>query len=44
MGACVSEAMCWADAAGAVRTDDHEPCSELCRQLSYTALLPRPLE
>ncbi len=43
-GACVSEAMCWADAAGAVRAADHEPCSVLCRQLSHTALLLRPLE
>jgi hypothetical protein len=43
-GACISEAMCWADAAGALRAADHEPCSVLCRQLSHTALLPRPLE
>ncbi len=36
--------MCWADAAGAVRAADHEPCSVLCRQLSYTALLLQLLE
>jgi hypothetical protein len=43
-GACVSKAMCWADASGSVRAADHEPCSVLCQQLSHAALLPRPLE
>jgi hypothetical protein len=43
-GACVSEAMCWADATSTVRATDHEPCSVVCRQLSHTALLPRLLE
>jgi hypothetical protein len=29
-GACVSEAICWADGAGAARAADHEPCNVLC--------------
>jgi hypothetical protein len=43
-GACVSEAIGWADGAGAAHAVDHEPCNVLCRQLSHTAPLLRPLQ
>jgi hypothetical protein len=43
-GACVSEAMCWADGAGAARTANHEPCNVLCRPRSLAEHSLAPLQ
>ncbi len=43
-GACVSQAMYWADSAGAVRAADHKPCKVLCRPRSLADHLLAPLQ